>query len=106
MSTSEERDRHGKRIQRTERAIKRQLKIARGSHILEPDNAPYIKQPHRLHKRHAMDCGNPDCGLCGNPRHIHKDGLTVQEKRFYQDVDTVRETHSNGSKDQSNDETI
>lgn len=103
MSTAEERDRHGKRIQRTERAIQRQLKIAKQSPSF---NDKIVREPHRLAKHHAMDCGNPGCVMCGNPRHIHKDGLTVQEKRFYQDVDTVRETHSNGSKDQSNDEII
>ncbi len=103
MSTAEERDRHGKRIQRTERAIQRQLKIAKQSPSF---NDKIVREPHRLAKHHAMDCGNPGCAMCGNPRHIHKDGLTVQEKRFYQDVDTVRETHSNGSKDQSNDEII
>lgn len=96
MTTESERDRHNKRIQRTERAIKRQLKIAKGSHRIDSDNAPDIKQPHRLHKRHAMDCGNPGCGLCGNPRRTHKDNLTLQEKRFFQDVDQARNTHSNG----------
>ena len=103
MSTANERDRRGKRIQRTERAIQRQLKIAKQSPSF---NDKIVREPHRLAKHHAMDCGNPGCVMCGNPRHIHKDGLTVQEKRFYQDVDTVRETHSNRSKDQNNDETI
>jgi hypothetical protein len=103
MSTANERDRHGKRIQRTERAIKRQLKIAKQSSSF---NGKIVKEPHRLAKHHAMDCGNTQCYVCGNPRRTHKDKLPIQEKRFYQDVDTVRETHSNGSKDQNNDETI
>jgi hypothetical protein len=34
-------------------------------------------------KRHAMDCGNPECFLCGNPRKTMKE-LTMQEKSFYQ----------------------
>jgi hypothetical protein len=43
--------------------------------------------------------------MCGNPRHIHKDSLTAQEKRMFQDVDHVRDTHSNGldTNDDQND---
>lgn len=97
MTTEDERNRHAKRIQRTERAIKRQLKIAKGSYHVDPNSAPDIKQPHRLHKRHAMDCGNPACGLCGNPRHLTKKGQTVQEQRFYQEMDVTRNRHNNGT---------
>jgi hypothetical protein len=42
-----------------------------------------------------MDCGNPQCPLCGNPRRINKQ-LTAQEKRLFQDVDTPNDKHSNG----------
>jgi hypothetical protein len=42
-----------------------------------------------------MDCGNPKCVLCGNPRKSFKD-LTQQEKRLFQDVDTPYDRHSNG----------
>jgi hypothetical protein len=34
--------------------------------------------------------------MCGNPRHIHKDKLTAQEKRLFQDVEKVTDKHSNG----------
>jgi hypothetical protein len=37
--------------------------------------------------------------LCGNPRHIRKGedgGRTVQERRQYQDMEQIRDTHSNG----------
>jgi hypothetical protein len=43
-----------------------------------------VKQPHRLHKKHAMDCGQPGCYWCSNPRRTSKDPLTVQEKRMFQ----------------------
>jgi hypothetical protein len=43
-----------------------------------------------------MDCGNPECYLCGNPRKTHKDTLTPQEKRLFQDVEKVRDKRSNG----------
>lgn len=45
-----------------------------------------VEQPHRLQKRTAYSCGNPDCHMCANPRKIFKD-LTVQEKSFQQTCD-------------------
>jgi hypothetical protein len=42
-----------------------------------------------------MDCGNPKCALCGNPRKLYKE-LTPQEKRLFQDLDIKRDRHSNG----------
>jgi hypothetical protein len=78
-----------------ELAVKKQVKIAKAHGLSEKDKA--IKEPHRMSKHHAMDCGNPGCYLCGNPRHIHKDGLTTQEKKLFQDVEKTRDRHSNGS---------
>jgi hypothetical protein len=49
---------------------------------------------HRIH--HAMDCGQPGCMMCGNPRKTHKDKLTAQEKRMFQDVEKTTDKHSNG----------
>lgn len=79
---------------RDENAIKKQVKIAKEHGLGILDKA--IKEPHRLMKHHAMDCGQPGCVMCGNPRHVHKDKLTAQEKRLYQDVDRVTDKHSNG----------
>ena len=78
-----------------ELAVKKQVKIAKAHGLSEKDKA--IKEPHRMVKHHAMDCGNPGCYLCGNPRHIHKDGLTAQEKKLFQDVEKTRDRHSNGT---------
>jgi hypothetical protein len=78
-----------------ELAVKKQVKIAKAHGLSEKDKA--IKEPHRMSKHHAMDCGNPGCYLCGNPRHIHKDGLTAQEKKLFQDVEKTRDRHSNGT---------
>jgi hypothetical protein len=50
-----------------------------------------------------MDCGNPGCYLCGNPRKTHKDKLTQQEKSLFQDLDNIRDTRSNGSKKDEED---
>lgn len=92
MSTPAEKSKNALRRFRDETVIKKQLKIAK-QHNFDKD---ILKEPHRFHKHHAMDCGNPDCGLCGNPRHIHKHGLTIQEQKFYQDMDSVRDNRSNG----------
>jgi hypothetical protein len=43
-----------------------------------------------------MDCGIPKCPLCSNPRRSHKDKLTAQEKRLFQDIEKVSDKHSNG----------
>jgi hypothetical protein len=40
-----------------------------------------INEPHKFAKHHAMDCGNPECVMCGNPRKVWKE-KTIQEKRF------------------------
>jgi hypothetical protein len=75
---------NSRRRHKNDVAIARQVKIAKAHGLTSRDAA--IKQPHRLAKHHAMDCGNPECYLCGNPRKTHKDKLTVQEKRFNQDI--------------------
>lgn len=80
MSTEEDKFKHSKRLHKDEVAIKKQLKIAKEHKITEYN--PAIKEPHRYHKHHAMDCGNPGCYLCGNARQHH--GPTVQEKKFLQ----------------------
>lgn len=83
-----------KRRYSDETAVKRQVRIAKQHGLGFHDKA--IKEPHRLAKHHAMDCGNPDCYLCGNPRKTHKDKLTAQEKRMFQDTDSITDKHSNG----------
>lgn len=90
---------NSRRRHKTDVAIARQVKIAK-EHGLG-FNDKHIKEPHRHAKHHAMDCGNPQCGLCGNPRHVRKGGaggggLTVQERRQMQDLDARRDRHNNG----------
>jgi hypothetical protein len=95
MSTEQDKFKHSKRLLKDENAIKKQVKIAK-DHRVSEYNPGEPKQPHRYHKRHAMDCGNPECFMCGNPRKTHKDKLTTQEKRLFQDLDNVTDRHSNG----------
>ncbi len=94
MSTEEDKFKKSKRIQKDENAVAKQVKIARAHGLTDKDKA--VKEPHRLAKHHVMDCGNPECYLCGNPRKTHKDKLTAQEKKLFQDTEHVRDKHSNG----------
>jgi hypothetical protein len=85
------------RRHKTDVAIARQVKIAKEHGLTQKDRA--IKQPHRMAKHHAMDCGQPGCALCGNPRRntwFKKERLTTQERRLFQDLEAKRDKHSNG----------
>lgn len=95
MSTPSDKIKNSKRRHRDESAVKKQVKIAKAHGLTNKDLA--IKEPHRMAKHHAMDCGQPGCMLCGNPRKVFKE-LTQQEKKLFQDLDTVRDKHSNGLK--------
>lgn len=81
------------RRHKTDVAIARQVKIAKQHGLGFSDK--HIKEPHRHAKHHAMDCGQPGCMMCGNPRKTFKQ-VTAQEKRLFQDADAVRDRHSNG----------
>lgn len=98
MSSLENKAKSATRRHRDETAIKKQLRIAK-QHGLGHNNA-LVKQPHRLSKHHAMDCGDPGCVLCGNPRRNKNfkknEQLTTQERRMFQDADTHNDKHSNG----------
>lgn len=94
MSTEQDKIKNSKRRYQDEVAIQKQVKIAKAHGLGFHDQA--IKEPHRLAKHHAMDCGQPGCVLCGNPRHLHKDKLTPQEKRLFQDLEKTTDKHSNG----------
>ncbi len=95
MSNVESKIKNSSRRLKDETAVKKQVKIAKTNGRMAKDRI--VKQPHRLVKRHAMDCGNPKCFLCGNPRKTHKDKLTQQEKRIFQDLEKLTDKKSNGS---------
>ena len=94
MSNDFAKFKNSKRRHKTDVAIARQVKIAKSHSTFNDRN---IRQTHRLAKHHAMDCGNPGCFLCGNPRKTHKLKLTAQERRLFQDLDYKRDRHSNGT---------
>jgi hypothetical protein len=100
MSSPNDKVRNSKRRLKDENAINKQVKIARAYSVP-------VEDPHKLAKRHALNCGNPKCHMCGNPRKIFKE-LTTQERRLFQDTEQIRDIKSNGLKhgekdtDQSN----
>jgi hypothetical protein len=84
MSTEQDKFKHSKRMQRDENAVKKQTRIAK-------QYGSSVEEPHRFVKHHAMNCGDPNCVMCANPRKIFKEP-TQQEKRLIQDLDQVRGT--------------
>jgi hypothetical protein len=74
-----EKRKHQERIGQKQNHIKKQYKIAKQN----GGNQIYLKQPHRLAKHNAMDCGQPDCHLCGNRRRMWEE-KTIQELKFEQ----------------------
>ena len=70
-------------------SVNKQLKIAKSV-----GHDKYIKEPHRLAKHHALDCGNPKCLLCHSGKVFgHK---TIHEQRFDQELENSRDKRSNG----------
>ena len=88
MSTEEDKFKHSKRLLKDENAVKKQTKIAK-------QYGSIVEEPHKFAKRHAMNCGNPNCVMCGNPRKTFNE-LTQQEKRLFQDTEKITDKHSNG----------
>ena len=90
MSKEQDKIKHSKRLLKDENAVKKQTKIAK-------DFGIPVTEPHKFAKHHAMNCGNPKCFMCANPRKTFKE-LTQQEKRMSQDVEKITDKHSNGLK--------
>jgi hypothetical protein len=79
VSTDEDKFNRSQRIAKQVNAVKKQMDIAK-SHGVPAE------VPHKFAKRHAMNCGNPSCHMCGNPRKVFNE-LSIQEKRMFQDLD-------------------
>ena len=97
MSTEQDRFKKSKRLLKDDNAINKQLKIAKAHGSLDDKN---VKNPHRLVKQHAMDCGNPQCLLCSGAKVLGEP--PIQQKRFDQNIEEPRDRRSNGltTKDQ------
>ena len=79
MSSEEQKFLHSQRMLKNDASIRRQTKIAKTFGIDK-----YVKEPHRMLKHHALDCGHAGCMVCSNGRKTNGE-LTVQEKRMFQD---------------------
>ena len=90
MSKEQDKIKHSKRLLKDKNAVTKQTKIAK-------DFGIPITEPHKFAKHHAMNCGNPKCVMCANPRKTFKE-LTQQEKRMFQNVEKITDKHSNGLK--------
>lgn len=76
MSSEEDKVKHSKRLYKEDASIKRQVKLAKEYGIP-------VREPHKLHKKHLMNCGNPKCVMCMNPRKSFGE-KTIQERKFEQ----------------------
>ena len=80
MSTEEDKFKHSKRLLKDENAVKKQTKIAKTFGVP-------VREPHKFAKHHAMNCGNPKCVMCSNPRKVFGE-KTIQEQRAEQDAES------------------
>jgi hypothetical protein len=76
MSNEEDKFKHSKRLLKNENAMHKQAKIAK-------EYGMPVKEPHKYEKHHAMNCGNPKCHMCSNPRKVFGE-KTIQEQKFEQ----------------------
>ena len=72
----EQKQKRAERMQQKVNHIRKEVKIAKEYNIP-------VKEPHKLHKTHVMNCGNPKCYMCGNPRKVFGE-KTMQERRYDQ----------------------
>lgn len=93
MSNEQDRFKNSRRRLHDESAVKKQTRIAKAYGVP-------VQEPHKFAKHHVMNCGNPDCVMCGNPRKVFNE-LTAQEKRLFQDTEATRNRHSNGTQEET-----
>lgn len=77
----EHKEKRQKRIRQKINHIQKQVKIRKKLNLPYEDEK--LKEPHRLAKINAGNCGNPNCVMCGNPRKFFGE-LTKQELSFIQ----------------------
>lgn len=89
MSDEQDKIKHSRRLHRDKAAVDRQVKIARAYGVS-------VTEPHKYEKRHVLNCGDPKCILCMNPRKYGE--KPIQELRQEQDTGWM-----DGDNDESND---
>lgn len=75
---------HSKRRYADKTYVKKQVNIAQRYGI-------ETKQPNRYKKVSSMDCGNPRCPVCGNPRRLYKQISHQEKKLFQKEIQTIDE---------------
>ena len=76
MSEENDKFKHSRRRLQNDNAVNKQVKIAK-------EHGFIVEEPHKFAKHHAMNCGNPKCLLCSNPRKVFNQ-KTIQEQRHEQ----------------------
>ena len=83
MSDELSKKQHSRRLQLDENAINKQVRIAKDYNMHQNSKWKYIEQPHRNHKKAILNCGDPKCYMCMNPRKANKEE-TIQERKHKQ----------------------
>jgi hypothetical protein len=83
MSDEITKDVHSRRILQKENYAKKQKKIAKAYNIPPPKSSKHCETA-------VLNCGNPNCVMCGNPRKIWNN-KTLQEKSFDQTMKWIEE---------------
>jgi hypothetical protein len=96
MSDENTKNQHSRRLHQDQVAIDRQITIAKNYDMHRNTTWKYIDQPHRNHKKAILNCGDPKCYMCMNPRRADGEE-TIQERRHKQDLEQVRNRHNNGN---------
>jgi len=78
MSDEDVKEYVSRRRQKTQNKIDKQVKLAKAYHIP-------VEEPHKLAKKHLLNCGNPSCVMCMNPRKSFGE-KTLQERGFEQTI--------------------
>jgi hypothetical protein len=74
---------HSTRLHQKQNHINRQVQIAKDYHMHKNMKWKSLDEPHRNHKTAILNCGDPKCVMCMNPRKAFGE-KTMQEKKFEQ----------------------
>jgi hypothetical protein len=68
------------RITRSNRRYKARVKMLRQAKIAKEYGLDHGDSIHVYHKHRALNCGNPNCVMCANPRKVFGE-ITQQERK-------------------------
>jgi hypothetical protein len=71
------------RRHQAKRIIKKRLAVIKQ---VSPDYKKVIEQPHRMAKKHPLDCGNPGCPLCHMDKIRKKLKISIRRKILEKDL--------------------